>query len=124
MAFLPQVFTIATMVTGATQTPGYQIPGSWLYVYVQVPTMTGYSADTPIYVRGSADGITYFRFVNTETNTNTVGANDFQIVSATSQRLICISNFAFRYIILETSSVATNAIASFSPFKIITVSNQ
>lgn len=125
MAFIPQLFNIPTFVTGATFTPRVELPGSYLFVYVIVPTMTaGYStASTPIFINGSADGTTFYRYSNVETNTNTVGTNDFTIVSATSSRIINIPNFALRYIELEISGTCTTPAAA-GQFKLVCVSNQ
>jgi hypothetical protein len=125
MAFLPQVYSVPSFVTGASITSSLELPGSYLYLYLVVPTMSaGYSAaSTPIYVQASADNSTFYRYVNVESNTNTVGANDFIIVSSTSQRMINITNFAFRYVRFEISGTCTTP-ASATPFKLVAVSNQ
>lgn len=123
MAFLPQLFTVPTMVTAASLTPSLQLPGSYLFVYLIVPTMTaGYSvASTPLYIQGSVDNVNFYRYVNVETNTNTIGANDLTIVSATSQRIINIPNFAMRYMKVEISGTATSVATN---FQVLCVSNQ
>lgn len=120
MAFIPQIFTVPTFVTGASLSPGLQMPGNYLYMYLVVPTMSvGYSAGTPIYVQGSADGQNFYRFSEILTSTVT---NDFQIASAVSQRIVYIPNFSNQYIKLEVSGSVTGPAAL--NFKIICVSNQ
>lgn len=125
MAFLPQVFTIPPVVSATSLTPGLAIPGNYLYMYLVVPTMAaGYSsASTPIYVRGSLDGITYYRYSNPENNTSTVGANDFTVQSSVSQRIVNIPNFSYPYIQLEVSGTATSPAAA-NVFKLVCISNQ
>jgi hypothetical protein len=90
-------------------------------MYIVVPGMAQYSASTPIYVQGSVDNITFFRFSNPENNTNTVGANDFSVASSVSQRMVYISNFAMRYLRLEVSGTITTPS---SAFQIVCISNQ
>lgn len=125
MAFAPQVFTVPTMVTGASLTTIITVPGNFLYMYLQVPTMTGgYSADTSLHIQGSADGTNFFRFSNPENNTTPVAANDFTIISGATQRMVNIPNFCMPYLKIETTAVATNGVASQGQFKIICVSNQ
>lgn len=123
MAFQQQVFTIGTMVTAASVTPALQMPGDYLYVYLIVPTMSaGYSVgSTPLYIQCSADGVNYYRFSNPESNTLTVGANDFTVVSSTSQRVILIPSFALQYLKVEISGTATSVATQ---FKVCGVSNQ
>lgn len=124
MAFTPQVYTFSTMATGASITPTLQMPGNYLYFYLVVPTMTAYSASTPIYIKMAATSAgPFYRFVNVESNTSTVGTNDFSIVSSVSQRMINITNLSCQFIQLEISGTATTPAAS-SPFQIIAVSNQ
>jgi hypothetical protein len=113
------------MVSGSSQTSMLTLAGNFLYVYLQVPTMTGgYAADTKIMLQVSGDGSTFYRFSNPENNTNTVGTNDFQIVSSATQRMICVNNFCFPYLKVETTAVATAGVANNNPFKLICVSNQ
>lgn len=124
MAFVQQVFTVPTFTTGASISPSLEIPGCYLYVYLQVPSMSAaYSAATPVYIQASADNSTFMRFSNPEVNTSTVGANDFQIVSAATQRIVQIPNFALRYLKVELSATATTP-AGAQNFKVICVSNQ
>lgn len=125
MAILPQVFTVPTMVTGASITSAIEMPGVFLNMYLQVPTMTGgYGADTTLHIMGSGDNITFFRYANPESNTNTAGQNDFVIVSGCTQRLVYIPNFAFRWAKIETTAVATNGVTAQGQFKFVVVSNQ
>lgn len=125
MAFLPQIFTVPTMVTGNSITSALTLPGNYLYMYLQVPTMTGgFGADTRLMIQGSADGVTFYRYSNPETNTFVVGTNDFIINSGATQRMVWIPNFSFPYLKVETTAVATNGIASNTQFKVICVSNQ
>jgi hypothetical protein len=124
MAILPQVFTVPSFVTGASISSALEVPGSFLFQYLVVPTMSaGYSAQTPIYLQGSYDGNTFFRYTNPESNTITVGVNDFAIASSVSQRMVYLTNFAFRFVRIELSATATTP-AAVTPFKFICVSNQ
>ena len=125
MAFLPQVFNVPSFVTGASLTSSIEIPGAYLYMYLQVPTMSaGYSvASTPIYLQGSLDNVNFYRYTNPENNTNTVGSNDFIIQSSVSQRQVYLSNFAYRYMKFEISGTCTTP-ANSPAFKILCVSNQ
>lgn len=124
MALLPSVFAIS-MASGSSLTPATEIPGTWCYVYLQVPTMTGgFGADTQILVRGSADGTTFYRYAVPVVGTATVAAPDFAVASGTTQKIVQIPGFGLRYIQLETTAVATAGVASNNPFKIICVSNQ
>lgn len=125
MAFQPTIFTIPSMVSGNSLTTGFPIPGNFLYMYLQVPTMTGgFAADTRIMIQGSYDGVTYYRYSNPETNTFVVGTNDFIIASGATQRMVLIPSFSFPFIKVETTAVATAGISSNTPFKVICVSNQ
>lgn len=125
MAFQPQVFTVPTMVTGNSITSTLALPGNYLFMYIQIPTMTGgFGADTRIMFQGSADGTTFYRYSNPEANTFVVGTNDFIIASGATQRMVLIPNFSLPYLKVETTAVATNGIASNTQFKIICVSNQ
>lgn len=134
MAFLPQVYPVgfASAATTVSVTPSVKLSGSYLYVYVIVPTMTvGYStASTPIWIQGSIDGTNFSRFTNTEFTTNTLvaGINDFVIASSVSQRCIQIPNFAMPYMRLEVSGTVTNptgqTLATSGLFQIVCVSNQ
>lgn len=125
MAFYPQVFNIPAVVSATSLTPGLAVPGNFLYMYLIVPTMSaGYSTgSTPIYVKGSIDGVTYYRYSNPENNTSTVGANDFTIQSSVSQRIVNIPNFSYPYIQLEVSGTATSPVSA-NIFKLVCVSNQ
>lgn len=125
MAFKPSVFTCLTMASGAS-TVTATLDGAWVYVYLQIPTMNaGYSTNSsPVWIQGSTDGTTYFRVSNVETNTSTVGANDFSIVSGASQRIVPLPNLGLKYMAVEISGAATGAGASPSPFKFICVPNQ
>lgn len=118
-------YTMPSFTTAASITSGMELPGVFVYMYLQVPTMSaGYSAgSTPIYLKASADGVTYYRFSNPENNTSVAGVNDFIIASSVSQRQVYIPNFSFRYVQVEISGTCTTP-ASAVPFKIITVSNQ
>lgn len=130
MAFLPQVFNVAfaSNTTTASMTPALEIPGNYLYIYVVVPTMTsGYAtASTPIYINGSADNATFYRFANTEATNNTLvaGINPFTIASSVSQRIVLVPNFSMRYLKLEVSGTVTNPTAMVNTFQIVCVSNQ
>ncbi len=125
MAFLQQVFTVPSMVSGSSLTSSVEIPGSYLYMYLVIPTMTGgFAADTSIMLQGSGDNSTFYRFSNPESNTTPIGANDFIIKSSATQRMVYIPNFAFRYVKVETTAVATAGITSNAPFKFICVSEQ
>lgn len=128
MALQAQSFQLPTMVSGNSVTSGMEIPGCFVYMYLEVPTMSvGYvSASTPIYIKASSDGVTYRRYTNLDNTANTlvVGANDFIIASSVSQRMIPITNFSFRYVQVEVSGTATGNAVSPAPFKVICVSNQ
>lgn len=123
MAFQVSVFTVPSMVTAASITSAISLNGNFVYVSLEVPTMSAYSTATPIYIQVSADGTNFRRFVNTETNTSTVGANDFQIVSAVSNRMVNIPNFGFPYAKVEVSATVSGTVVP-APFKFICVSNQ
>lgn len=125
MAIQQSVFTFSTFVTGTTITPALNAPGCWLSQYLVIPTMTtGYAGDTQVWIRGSADNVNYYRLVNIESNTNVVGANDFVIASATSQRIVYIPSCGFNFLKVEISGAVTNNIGLAPQFKIICVSNQ
>lgn len=130
MAFLPQVYSVgfSSANTTASMTPAITLNGIYLYVYLAVPTMTtGYgAASTPIYVQGSYDGTTYYRFTNSEPTNNTLvaGINDFTIASSVSQRMVLIPNFSFPYMKVEISGVVTNPTQQTGTFKVVCVSNQ
>ena len=130
MAFLPQVYQVqfSTATTAGSVTSALELPGSYLYLYLQVPTMSvGYSkASTPIYLQCSHDNVTFYRYVNNEVTNNTLvaGINDYVIASSVSQRWINLPNFAFRYMRLEVSGTVTNPTAMTGGFKIVAVSNQ
>lgn len=120
MAFLPQVYTFNTMPAGASLTSGLPVPGNYLYMYLIVPTMSaGYSvSSTPIYLQGSADGVTYYRY--SEVLTTSV-SNDFSIASSVSSRICYLPNLSTQYLKLEISGTATSVATQ---FKLICVSNQ
>lgn len=125
MAFLPQYFTFPLHASGASQTSALTIPGNYLYCYLQVPSMTsGFGADTRIMLQVSADGTTFYRYSNPETNTFIVGTNDFIIVSSATQRMVLLPNFCFQYVKVECTAVATAGISTQNAFKIICISNQ
>ena len=130
MAFLPQTYQVqfSTAATNLSVTSSLELPGAYLYLYLQIPTMSvGYSkASTPIYLQASHDNVTYYRFVNNEITNNTLiaGINDYTIGSSVSQRWINLPNFAFRYMRLEVSGTVTNPTAMTGGFKIVAVSNQ
>jgi hypothetical protein len=113
------------MVSGSSLTPGTNLQGLWCYVFLQIPTMTGgFGADTQIIVRGSADGITYYRYAIPGVGTSTVASPDFAVASSTTQKIVQIPGFALPFIQLETTAVATAGVSSNNPFKFICVSNQ
>lgn len=127
MAILPQTYAVPTMPSGNSVSSALELPGTYLYMYLEVPTMSvGYTASTPIYIRGSSDGTTFRRVTNTDTTTNTlvIGVTDLIIASSVSQRFVPLNNFAFRYLQLEVSGTATGANATPLPFKVVCVSNQ
>lgn len=127
MAILPQVFPLAfnSSVTNLSVTSSIELPGDYLYLYLVVPTMSvGYAAPSPIYIQGSADGTTFYRYSNPESNTSLAGVNDFAIASATTSRIVYIPNFAMRYMRLEVSGAVTNPTAQTGGFKLVAVSNQ
>jgi hypothetical protein len=128
MAIQVQTFQLPTMVSGNSVTSGMQVPGCFVYMYLEVPTMSaGYTvASTPIYVQASSDGVTYRRFTNSDNTANTlvVGLNDYVVASSVSQRMIPLTNFSFGYVRIEVSGAATGNAASPPPFKLICVSNQ
>lgn len=128
MAFLQQAYPIAfkSSVTNLSQTSSLEMPGSFLYVYLMLPTMSvGYSAAaTPIYLQVSPDNVTFYRFSNPESNTSVVGANDFTIQSSVSQKAVLIPSFGFRYVKLEISGTVTAPASQTSGFYFVTVSNQ
>lgn len=128
MAITVQSFQLPTMVSGNSVTSGIPILGCFVYMFLEVPTMSaGYvSASTPIYLQASSDGTTYRRFTNSDNTTNTlvVGTTDFVIASSVSNRMIPLNNFSMGYVRVEVSGTATGNAASPPPFKIICVSNQ
>lgn len=125
MAINAQVYTLPTFVTGATQTPGMATPGVFLSMYLIIPTMsTGYAGDTQIWVRGSADGVNYYRFANVESNTFVVGTNDFTIASSVSQKCLYLPSFSFPYMKVEVSGAVTSNISLAPQFKVVCISNQ
>lgn len=124
MAIQPSVFQV-TMVSGASLTSALDLRGSWGYVYLAIPTMTGgFGADTTIILRGSADGTTFYPYVNPGTATFATSTDNFVIASSTTQRVVYLPNFSLRYVQLETTAVATAGVTSNTPFKFICVPNQ
>lgn len=100
---------LSSMVTGASVSAGVDLGASFLYVALEVPTMTVFSASTPLWIQASSDGTTYRRMSNLETNTSVAGVNDFQIASSTSQRFVPLPNLGFRYVRVEASSTVSGA---------------
>lgn len=123
MATLPQVFTLPLIVSGASVTSGFETPGVYTKMYLQVPTMSGgYSlASTPIYIKVSSDGTNYVRYSSPEVNTSPVAVNDFIIASSVSSRMVYLQDLSTRYIQVELSANASAGAASLGQFKVITV---
>lgn len=123
MATLPQVFTLPLIASNASVTSGYETPGVYTKMYLQVPTMAGgyTTASTPIFIKVSSDGITYVRYSNPEFSTFPVGVNDFTIASSVSSRMVLLPALSTRYIQVELSANASAGAASLGQFKIITV---
>lgn len=132
MAFLQQVFPVmfASAATNVSVTASIEIPGVYVYAFLQIPTMTsGYgAASTPIWLQGSSDGVTFVRITNPEPTNNTLvaGINDYVVASSVSQRLVPLPVSVPRYMRLEISGTCTNPTAqtSVNPFKFICISNQ
>ncbi len=121
MATLQQVFSHQSMVSGASVTSSIELPGVYEYVYLVVPGMLQFSADTQIFIQGSADNTTFYRYALAAINTSSVQTNDFVIASGASQKIVNIPNFSCRYLKIETTATVT---APSSVFKIIAVSEQ
>lgn len=113
MGFQPIKFP-STMATNASISNGVDLGSNYGFIWLEVPTMaTAFAtAATPLFIQASSDNVTFRRICNIESNTTTVGVNDFQISSSVTQRFVNIPALGFRYLKVEASATVTGAVVS------------
>ncbi len=115
MGSLNQRVYAATIPIAASISTAIDLAGGFQYVFLEIPVLTGIDSASPVYVQGSSDGTTFRRIAYAQLNTSTVAVNDFVIASSASNRMVELPDFAFRYVKVEVSGAATQAVG----FKII-----
>lgn len=105
---IPQKHFIVTMGSALTLSPSVDLGRTWEEVTLEVPSM---ASKSDFFVHGSISGTTgtFRRITHPVPNTSSIQANDFDISSAVTARMVPIPS-QFQYLQLEASTANVLAI--------------
>ena len=105
---IPQKHFIVTMAAAGTLTPSIDLGRTWEEITLEVPSMASAS---DFFIQGSISGTTgtFRRIMHPIPNTSSIQANDVDIGSAVTNRMIPIPS-QFQYLQLEASTANAAAL--------------